>query len=417
MRVLVLGAGIAGITTAWYLHRDGHEVTVVDRADAAARETSFANGGQLSWAAGNPWAAPGVIRQALHWLARAHAPLVLRPRLDPDLWPWLFQFLRQSSAAGYRRNKETLLRLAQLARREFLDMRAAEQITHHQTHHGVLLLFRDAAGLAKALRDAPLWSAHGVTHRLLDQDACLRHEPALQFSTAPLHGGLLFPEDEAGDCHGFAAAVQQRLAARGVRFHFGTRITALEHAGDRLTTVRTDQGAFNAEAYVLACGSYSPLLLRPLGIRLPVYPLKGYSLTLPITRDDAAPRGTITDEYYKVVVTRLGPQLRVAGTAELAGYDLSLPPQRLATLRHVLRALFPHAGDPEQAESWTGLRPMTPDNPPVLGPTPLRNLFLNTGHGTLGWTLSCGTARLVAEQIVGKTPAIDLTGLTLARFS
>ena len=255
-----------------------------------------------------------------------------------------------------------------------------------------------------------------MPYQLLSRAGCLGHEPALKRVADKIVGGLHFPDDESGDCHTFTKALAQMAEKAGARFQMQTTINRLEASSNGIARIVTDKGKFTADAYVLACGSYSPLLLRPLGIKLPVYPLKGYSITLPVTSPDAAPTGTLSDETYKVVITRLGDRLRAAGTAELAGYDLSLPRSRCETLAHVVRDLFPNAGDFSNAEYWTGLRPMTPDNPPVLGQTPYKNLFLNTGHGTLGWTMSCGSGKVLADLVTGRQPGIDLDGLNLARF-
>jgi D-amino-acid dehydrogenase len=416
VKILVLGSGVIGVTSAWYLQRAGHEVTVLDRQPGPGLETSFANGGQISWGAANPWAAPGLPLAALRWLLRRHSPLALRPRLDPVLWSWLGRMLRNCTAKRYLAHKERLLRLGRYSHQCLTELRQALGLHYDQRTDGMLILYRRSQDLDAAARELPLFVAHGIRCRLLGRDGCVVQEPALAAAPGPIAGGLHFRDDESGDCHAFSRALAEHCERAGVRFVFGASVTRLAAEGDRIVNVLTDRGALAADAYVLACGSYSPLLLRPLGIRLPVYPVKGYSLTLPITDDSGAPRATLTDEHYKTVITRLGNRLRAAGTAELAGYDLRLRRARLETLAHVVRELFPRAGDLAGAEYWAGLRPMTPDNPPVLGVTSYRNLFLNTGHGTLGWTLSCGSARVLCDLISGRRPEIDLEGLTLTRF-
>ncbi|MEK7815250.1 MAG: D-amino acid dehydrogenase [Pseudomonadota bacterium] len=417
MKVIVLGSGVIGVTSAYYLNKAGHEVTVIDRADAPGRETSFANGGQVSWGAGGPWAAPGIAWTACKWLFKPHSPLVLRPRLDPAMWSWMLQFLRNATPARYAINKERMLRLARYSHACMQQLRQETGIHYDEQTRGTLILFRTQQDLDKAAADTALLDRFGVPYQLLSRSGCLAHEPALKPVKWKIVGGVHYPEDESGDCHLFTHNLAQLAEKAGVRFQMQTTINRLEtSAGDQIARIVTDRGEFAADAYVLACGSYSPLLLRPLGIRLPVYPLKGYSITIPVTHPDAAPIGTLSDETYKVVITRLGDRLRAAGTAELAGYDLSLPRRRCETLAHVLRDLFPHAGDFSNAEYWTGLRPMTPDNPPVLGVTPYKNLFLNTGHGTLGWTMSCGSGRVLANVVAGRRSEVDLDGLTLARF-
>ncbi len=416
MRVLVLGSGVVGVTTAYYLNRAGHEVTVLDRAATPGMETSFANGGQVSWGAGSPWAAPGIVSTAFKWLFKPHSPLVLHPRLDPAMWSWLFKFIRNATPARYAVNKERMLRLARYSHECLKQLRQDTGIQYDATTRGTLVLFRTQKDLDDAAADTALLDRFGVPYQLLSRAGCLGHEPALKRVTNKIAGGLHFPEDESGDCHAFTQSLAKLAESAGTQFRMQTTIQRLEISGERIARVVTDQGEFTADAYVLACGSYSPLLLRPLGIKLPVYPLKGYSMTLPIGDSAAAPSSTLTDETYKVVITRMGDRLRAAGTAELAGYDLSLPRARCETLAHAVRDLFPDAGDLSRAEYWAGLRPMTPDNPPVIGAAPYKNLFLNTGHGTLGWTMSCGSGRVLADLVSGRPSDIHLEGLTLARF-
>ena len=417
MKVLVLGSGVIGVTSAWYLQRAGHEVTVIDRQPEPGMETSLANGGQVSWGAGGPWAAPGIPLKALKWMLRPHSPLVLRPRLDPEMWAWLLRMLANCTAARYSVNRERMLRLSRYSHECLVALRRETHIRYDERTHGVLELYRTARELEEAAHEAALLQRWGVPCRMLDRAGCVAHEPALRAAQDKIAGGLLLPEDESGDCLQFTRRLAHLAEKNGVRFALATNIVRLAADGDRLARVVTDKGEMIADAYVLACGSYSPLLARPLGLRLPVYPVKGYSATLEIEDANAAPMGTLTDVTYKVVATRLGNTLRGAGTAELTGYDLTLRPSRCATITHVLGELFPGAGDLRQARYWCGLRPMTPDNPPLLGPTSYKNLFLNTGHGTLGWTMACGAGRVTADIVSGRDPEINLEGLTLARFS
>ncbi|HXZ92297.1 MAG TPA: D-amino acid dehydrogenase [Burkholderiales bacterium] len=417
MKVLVLGSGVVGVTSAWYLNRAGHEVTVVDRQPEPGMETSLANGGQVSWGAGGPWAAPGIPLTALKWMLRPHSPLVLRARLDPALWTWLFRMLANCTHARYAVNRERMLRLSRYSHECLAALRRETGIRYDERASGVLELYRTARELEQAWPEAALLQRWGVPCRMLDRAACVAHEPALRAAQEKIAGGLLLPEDESGDCLQFTRRLAQLAEKNGVRFTLSTKIERLVADGNRLARVDTDQGELSADAYVLACGSYSPLLARPVGVRLPVYPVKGYSATIEIEDANAAPAGTLTDVAYKIVVTRLGNTLRGAGTAELAGYDLRLRPARCATITHVIGELFPGAGDLAQARYWCGLRPMTPDNPPLLGPTPYKNLVLNTGHGTLGWTMACGAGRVTTDIVSGREPEIDLEGLTLARFS
>ncbi len=417
MKVLVLGSGVIGVASAWYLSRAGHEVTVVDRQPEPGMETSHANGGQISWGASTPWAAPGIPFKALKWMFRPHSPLVLRPRLDPAMWSWLFKMLGNCTSARYAINREHMLRLSRYSHDCLVALRGETGIHYDERTGGVLELFRTERELNEAADQAAMLENWGVPSRLLNPAACVAQEPALQTAQKKITGGLFLPGDESGDCLQFTRELARRAETRDVRFALSTRVDRLTVDDKRIARVITDKGEMTADAYVLACGSYSPLLLRPLGIRLPVYPVKGYSATIDIDNDAAAPAGTLTDVSYKVVVTRLGDKLRGAGTAELTGYDLSLRPSRCNTIKHVLNDLFPGAGDLSRAQYWCGLRPMTPDNPPVLGTSIYKNLFLNTGHGTLGWTMACGSGKVIADLVSGHQPEIDLDGLTLARFS
>lgn len=416
MKVLVLGGGVIGVTTAWYLRQAGHEVTVVDRQPEAGRETSFANGGQISWSSATPWAAPDIPLTALKWLFKPHSPLVLRPRLDPRLWRWLLQMLGNCTAARFARNRERMLRLARYSHDCLVQLRRDTGIQYDHSTHGLLTLFRHPRRFDDAVRDSRQLKALDIPFEVLDRAGCVAREPALAEAGEKLAGGIYFPADEAGDCGKFTRALAGLAARQDVRFVLSATVERLVASGDRVEGVRTRQGELRADAYVLACGSYSPLLARPLGLRLPVYPVKGYSMTLPLAEGAAAPQGTLSDETYKVVLTRLGDRLRVAGTAELAGYDLKLRPLRFATLEHVVRDLFPETIGDAPVEYWCGLRPMTPDNPPILGPTRYRNLVLNTGHGTLGWTMACGSGKAIAALVSGQKPDIDIGDLSLARY-
>ena len=416
MKVLVLGGGVIGVTSAYYLQRAGHEVTLLERQAEVAQETSFANGGQVSWSSASPWASPGIPLTALLWLFKPHSPLVIRPRLDPALWSWLVKFLGNCTAARYAINKQRQVRLARYSHECLAALRNETPLDYGATTRGTLFLYRNAHDLEHGLHDRTLWGQLGVTHRVLDVDSCIAQEPALATVRDKLFSGIRFPNDESGDCRRFTVELAKAAIKLGARIELQTSVQSLARSGTRIESVLTHRGALRADAYVLACGSYSPLLLKPLGIHLPVYPVKGYSATLPIIDPARAPQGTLTDERYKVVITRMGENLRAAGTAELGGYDLTLRRSRCATLDHVVRDLFPQAGDFARAEYWTGLRPMTPDNPPVLGTTPFDNLFVNTGHGTLGWTMACGSGKVLADVVSGRQSEIDLDGLTLKRF-
>ncbi len=416
MKISVLGSGVIGITSAYYLAKAGHEVTVIDRQPAPGMETSFANAGQISPGYSAPWASPGMVLKAVKWLMMEHRPLVVWPRLDPALWSWMLKLLANCNSDAYSLNKGRMVRLAEYSRDCLKELRAETGIEYDGRAKGTLQMFRKQQQLDAAVADMAILDQFKVPYQLLDASGCIAKEPALQRVRDKVKGGLWLPGDETGDCHKFTQQLMQLAIAEGVRFKFNTDILALRHAGDALEAVVTSDGEQQADAYLLALGSYSTQLLKPLGITIPVYPVKGYSITLPITDPAGAPESTVMDETYKIGVTRLGDRIRVGGTAELAGYNLRLREPRRQTLEFVVQDLFGSGGDVSKAEFWTGLRPMTPDGTPILGPTRYRNLYLATGHGTLGWTMAAGTGRLMADLISGRTPEINLAGLTLSRY-
>ena len=417
MKVIVLGSGVIGVTSAYQLALAGHEVTVVDRQAAPGLETSYANAGEVSPGYSAPWAGPGVPLKAIQWLLMQHRPLVIRPHLDLNLIRWCLAMLRNCTAARYELNKGRMVRLAEYSRDCMKALRAQTGIAYDERMQGTLQLFRTPAQLDGAGADIAILKRYGVGFELLDRDGCIRHEPALAQVRDKFVGGLRLPGDETGDCFKFTQNLAALAATQGVQFRHGTRIQRLQQSGRQIVGVVTDAGTLKADAYLVALGSYSPLLLKGVGIRLPVYPVKGYSLTLPITQASGAPESTVMDESHKVAVTRLGERIRVGGTAELAGYTLKLHDARRKTLEHVVTDLFPRGGDVSRAEFWCGLRPMTPDGTPVIGATRLSNLYLATGHGTLGWTMAAGTGRVMADVISGRKPSIDMNGLTLDRYA
>jgi D-amino-acid dehydrogenase len=416
MRVLVLGAGVIGVSVAYELAGAGHDVVVADRQPQPALETSFANAGEVSPGYSAPWAGPGVPLKAIKWLAMHHRPLVIRPRLDAAMIRWSLATLRNCTAARYRVNKTRMVRLAEYSRDCLRALRAATGIAYDERMQGTLQLFRSQKQFDGSAGDVAVLRQSGVAFELLDREGCIRHEPALARVREKFVGGLLLPGDETGDCFKFTQALAELGRGRGVEFRFGTTIRALERSGERIVGVATDAAKIEADGYVVALGSYSPLLLAPIGIRIPVYPVKGYSITVPVRDAAGAPESTVMDETHKVAVTRLGERIRVGGTAELAGYTLRLHEARRKTLAHVVDDLFPAGGDTARAEFWCGLRPMTPDGTPIVGPTPVANLFLATGHGTLGWTMAAGTSRLIADVVSRRSPGIDLDGLTIDRY-
>ncbi len=417
MHVAVLGAGVIGTSIAYYLARAGERVTVLERQSAAGLETSFANAGEVSPGYSAPWAGPGVPVKAVKWLLMRHRPLVIWPLADWAMWRWGLSMLANCNARSYDVNKSRMVRLAEYSRDCLRRLRAETGITYDERVQGTLQLFRTQQQLDATGADIEILRRFGVPFETLDREGCIGCEPALARVRGKFVGGLRLPGDETGDCFKYTQALAAMAAGLGVEFRYGSQITRLAAKAGRIEGVAASSGAVIADAYVLALGSYSPLLARPLGLKLPVYPVKGYSITVPITDAAGASESTVMDETHKVAVTRLGERIRVGGTAELAGYSLRLREARRSTLEHVVTDLFPAGGDIARAEFWTGLRPMTPDGTPLVGPTPYPNLFLATGHGTLGWTMAAGTGRVLADLLSGRKPEIDLDGLTLARYS
>lgn len=416
MKTIILGSGVVGVAAAYYLARAGVEVTVVDRQPEAGLETSFANAGEISPGYSSPWAGPGVPLKAIKWLLQKHSPLVIRPLPDPAMWSWIFKMLRNCTSARYELNKGRMLRMALYSRECMEQLRKDTGIRYDERTRGLLQMFRDQKGVDGAARDAAILERFNVPYEILDREGCIKAEPALRLVKDKVAGGLRLPGDETGDCLMFTQNLARMAADLGVRFEYDTKISGLAVEGGRISEVRTDKRSFTADNYIVSLGSYSPLLLKPVGIRVPIYPVKGYSATLPVIKDDAAPVSTMMDEKHKVAITRLGDRIRAAGTAELAGYDLHLRESRCETIFYVVKDLFPQGGNLDQVEYWTGLRPMTPDGTPIVGPTRYSNLFLNTGHGTLGWTMACGSGRVMADLITGRTPEISMEGLTVARY-
>ncbi len=416
MKVLVLGAGVVGTSVAYYLARDGHEVEVVDRQAGPALETSFANAGEVSPGYSAPWAGPGVPLKAIKWLLMHHRPLVVWPLLDPAMWRWGMAMLANCNAGAYARNKGRMVPIAEYSRDCLKELRQDTGIAYDERAQGTLQLFRTQKQLDGIGGDVEVLKSYGVPFEVLDRDGFCRVEPGLKPTQHRFVGALRLPGDETGDCFKFTEALARLAQGLGARFRFDTRIEALQVGGGAITGVFTSTGLLRADRVVLALGSYSPLLLRPVGVDIPVYPVKGYSITVPIVDANIAPESTIMDETHKVAVTRLGDTIRVGGTAELAGYSLKLREARRATLEHVVNDLFPGGGDVPRATFWCGLRPMTPDGTPIIGATPVRDLLLATGHGTLGWTMAAGTGRLIADLIAGRKPAIDASALAMSRY-
>ena len=416
LKIIVLGSGVIGVTSAWYLSQAGHEVTVIDRQPAAGLETSFANAGQVSPGLSAPWAGPDTPKKAILWMLMRHRPLVVWPLPDPAMMAWGARFLRNCNAAAYARNKSRMVRLAEYSRDRLRDLRTLTDIAYDGRQRGLLQLFRTQAQAEHVVDDTTVLDRLGVPYTILDRQAAIAQEPALAQVGEKFVGGLLLPGDETGDAHLFTQRLAILAAQAGVTFIYDTAIERLTTETGKITGVVTSTGTYTADSYVVAMGSYSPLLLKAAGIDLPVYPVKGYSITMPMIDEARAPVSTVMDETFKVAITRLGDRIRVGGTAELAGYSNRLREPRRRTLAHSVTDLFPGAGDLSQAQFWTGLRPMTPDGPPVIGPTKFSNLWLNTGHGTLGWTMSCGSGALLADLISDRRPNIEHEDLGLDRY-
>lgn len=411
MKVIVLGAGVVGVTSAWFLAKAGHEVTVIERRHAAALETSFANGGQISVSHAEPWANPGAPLKVLKWLAREDAPLLFRLRADWRQWLWGAQFLRECLPSRTRNNIIQIVNLGLYSRATLRELRAETGIRYDHLERGILHFYTSQQEFDAAQEPAHIMREYGCELDMKSAAECIAIEPALAHTRTPIVGGSMTPSDESGDAHQFTQALARLCEARGVRFLYNTQVRGLLREGDAISgveiaTVPGRPQRLSADAYVVALGSYSAALLRPHGIHLNIYPAKGYSVTMPVKDAERAYQVSLTDDEYKLVFSRLGERLRIAGTAELNGYETSLNPARCQAIVRRVEQLFPGAGRLEQAEFWTGLRPATPSNVPYIGRTRLRNLYLNTGHGTLGWTHSCGSARALADIVDAREPEL-----------
>jgi D-amino-acid dehydrogenase len=415
MRVLVLGAGVVGTATAYFLAKDGHEVEVIDRQDKAAMETSFSNAGMVSPGHAYTWASPRAPKILWQSLFRDDTALKFRLKVDPALWAWSLKFLKECPARRAAINTANKLRLCIYSQGLFDEINRTERIAYDRHVGGALYLYRDREHFDRGVGAMKILTDGGVRLEPISPDRIVEIEPALSGEKDRLAGAIYCPTDESGDCHKFANALANILVRdRCVTFHWTTRIERIIADGSRVKNIETNKGAFKADAYVVALGSYSPLLTRELGLRLPVYPVKGYALTIPIGQRNSAPRICGVDEKYLIAGSRLGDRLRVTAKADFAGYDRSHSGRDFAHMLSTIKALFPDGADYANATQWAGLRPMTPKGTPILGPSPLPNLFLNTGHGHIGWTMSLGSARIVADAIAERQTAIDTTGLTLA---
>lgn len=412
MRIIVLGAGVIGATSAWFLSKAGHEVTVIERQSGAGLETSFANGGQVSVSHAEPWANPSAPLKVLKWLMKEDAPLLFRLRPDLDQWLWGLRFLRECTPARTRENILQIVNLGLYSRATLRELRRETGIRYDHLERGILHFYTNPREFEAALEPARLMRELGCDRRVKTPDECVAIEPALGSVRHQLAGATYTPSDESGDAHMFTQRLAALAAAKGVAFRYGQTALSLERAGDEISGVRLIDAAgrvstASADAYVVALGSYSAALLKGIGIRVPIYPAKGYSVTMDVTEPARAPVVSLTDDEYKLVFSRLGERLRIAGTAELNGYDTTINETRCRAIMKRTEALFPGAGDPASARFWTGLRPATPGNVPCIGRSRYANLYLNTGHGTLGWTHSCGSARALVDLVSGRRPEID----------
>jgi len=412
MKVIILGAGVVGVTSAWYLREAGHEVTVVERQPGPGLETSFANGGQISVSHAEPWSNPAALLQILKWLGRQDAPLLFRPRADLAQWLWGARFLFECLPRRARANARQILSLALYSAGELRSLRQKTAIAYDELTRGILSFYADQREFERAAVLADSMRAWGCARDIKSVAECVAIEPALREAGPRLAGGIFAPGDESGDAHVFTQKLAALCAERGVDFRFLHSVRRLHAAGGRIAGVEVGEpqrGAqvLSADCYVVALGSYSAPLLRGAGIPIPVYPVKGYSVTLLVGPQHDAPSVSLTDEAHRLVVSRLGQRLRIAGTAELAGYDNEINRLRCEAIMQRAFELFPRAGDRDRAEFWAGLRPATPGNVPLIGRTRYSNLFLNTGHGTLGWTLACGSGRAITDLVSGSRPEVD----------
>ena len=413
MHILVMGAGVVGTTTAWYLQKQGHQVTVVDRQNQAGLETSYANGGQISVSHAEPWANPSAPLKVMKWLFQPDAPLLFRPRLDPAQWRWALSFLGQCTSARAAHNIRQMVNLGTYSRSQLQALRKEAGIEYNHLEKGILHFYTNPAEFDGAMEPTRIMQDLGCDRQIIDADRAVELEPALKPIRNRIAGATYTSEDESGDARMFTQNLAKRCAEAGVEFRYGTEILGFERAGERVLGIQTlrdgHHETLRADAYVLSMGSFSAALASQLGIFLNIYPAKGYSITVPVKNEEAAFNVSLTDDEYKLVYSRLGDRMRVAGTAELNGYSRKLNYTRCRAIVRRTAEVMPEAGYWDQAEFWTGLRPATPSNVPYIGKSHFANLYLNTGHGTLGWTHSCGSAAALADIIDGRKPEVDFT--------
>ena len=411
MRTVILGSGLMGVTTAWYLAKEGHEVTVLDRQPVAANETSFANAGLVAPGHALTWASPRAPKILLTSLFRDDQALRLKLRADPRMWAWCFKFLRNCTLERSRANTVRKLKLCVYAQQAFQALVAETGIEYVGIRKGLLYVYCDGASLERGIANMAVLRDNGQRMEVLDADGVARVEPVFEASKSRIAGGLYCPDDESGDSNKFTLGLVDRSRALGVDYRFGTTVTGFEASGDRVERVLTDKGPIQADNVVLALGSHSPVLGRKLGLRLPVYPVKGYSATVPVEKRNGAPEVGGVDENNLVAWCRMGDRLRLTSTAEFSGYGTDHRPQDFAAMLRTARELFPQGGDYDRPSYWACLRPMTPEGTPIFGRGRHRNLWINTGQGHMGWTMACGSARITADLMAGRKPEIDTTGM------
>ena len=418
MKVVVLGAGIIGTTSAYFLAKQGHEVTVIDRQDSVSMETSHANAGCLSYGFTSPWASPGLPFSVLKWVLTGRSPLIINPNMSVETIKFLFRMYKNCNSRSYEINKSRMLRVANYSQKALLEIETDFDLYYEQKKQGSLQLFWDSKEIEKAQKDIEILDKFNINSQLLSAEECVKIEPGLQYVKNKLAGGIQFMDDFTGNCYLFSTEVYKKCVEMGVNFEFNTEIKSLQISNDKIASVSTDSGEIKADCYSVSLGSYSTKILSKIGIEIPIYPVKGYSITLPVLSNEDAPQSTIMDEKNKIAITRLGDRIRVAGMAHLTDFDKNLRTKSLDSLMNGLDLLFPKSYESsKETNFWTGFRPSTPDGTPIIGPTPFNNLFLNTGHGTLGWTMSAGSGKLLANLVSGIDPEISTEGIDMSRYS
>ena len=418
MKVVVLGAGIIGTTSAYFLAKQGHEVTVIERQDSVSMETSHANAGCLSYGFTSPWASPGLPFSVLKWVLTGRSPLIINPNMSVETVKFLYRMFKNCNSRSYEINKSRMLRVANYSQKALLEIETDFDLYYEQKKQGSLQLFWDSKEIEKAHKDIAILDKFNINSKLLSAEECVKIEPGLQYVKNKLAGGIQFMDDFTGNCYLFSTEVYKKCVEMGVNFEFNTEIKSLQINNDKITSVSTDSGEIKADCYSVSLGSYSTKILSKIGIEIPIYPVKGYSITLPVLSNEDAPQSTIMDEKNKIAITRLGDRIRVAGMAHLTDFDKNLRTKSLDSLMSGLDLLFPKSYESsKETNFWTGFRPSTPDGTPIIGPTPFNNLFLNTGHGTLGWTMSAGSGKLLANLVSGIDPEISTEGIDMSRYS